>query len=295
MAAVQPKKPVGGAFGVFTNEKRPEFMKACQGQPVSAVSKMAGEAWKELSDADKEPYQKKYEENKAIYEKEMAEFLASGGVKTKGAAALRSEKKAAKAEKLAKKDLDAPKKPAGGGYGRYLAEKRDEIKAMLPADHKITDVAKKAGELWKALSEQDKEKYQAEFAKAMEKYSAEFAAYKESKKSEAVEEDKAEDEEGADETPAPKKRASDAKGGKPAKIAKIARRGRPSKPDTKGGVAISDSIMAKAKAAGHEDALKNLASRPDVIASGKNDAKLFKALQSSNGLVNAAKRALLGA
>ena len=53
MAWTQPKKPVGGAFGIFASEKRPEFTKACVGQKASAVSKMAGEEWKKVSEAEK--------------------------------------------------------------------------------------------------------------------------------------------------------------------------------------------------------------------------------------------------
>merc|ERR1719265_1362368 len=87
-----PKKPAGGAYGQFLAEKRPEFMKKCAGQPATAVSKMAGEAFKKLSDAQKKPYEQKYEAAKAKFEKDMAAFLAAGGEKQKGAAALRTEK-----------------------------------------------------------------------------------------------------------------------------------------------------------------------------------------------------------
>ena len=65
---------------------------------------------------------------------------------------------------------EQPKRPAGGGYGQYLAEKREAIKAALPKDHKIMDVTKKAGELWRALTEAEKEKYIALFKKAREEY-----------------------------------------------------------------------------------------------------------------------------
>ena len=35
--------------------------------------------------------------------------------------------------------------------GQFLAEKREEIKRSLPGNHKITDVTKKAGEMWKSI------------------------------------------------------------------------------------------------------------------------------------------------
>merc|ERR1711904_605012 len=143
-------KPVGGAYGIFLNEKRPEFTKACVGQQASAISKLAGEKWKSISAADKAIYQKIYEGKKAKFDKEMAAFLAAGGEKTQR----RDKRKARDGKK--KKDANAPKQPAGGAYGIFLAENRPAIIKSLPSDHKMTDVAKAAGEQWRALSEKAK-------------------------------------------------------------------------------------------------------------------------------------------
>merc|ERR1719473_970153 len=63
-----------------------------------------------MTDAKKAPYLKKYEEAKVQFDKDMAAFLANGGEVTKGARALRTEKRKAKEAK--KKDPNAPKKPA---------------------------------------------------------------------------------------------------------------------------------------------------------------------------------------
>ena len=68
-----------------------------------------------MSEADKAPYQKKFEDAKAKYEKDFAAFIAAGGVKTKGVTALRAEKRKARLK---------PKKPAGGAYGCCLAKHR---------------------------------------------------------------------------------------------------------------------------------------------------------------------------
>merc|ERR1712070_1245707 len=110
---------------------RPEFMKACEGQPVSAITKLAGEKWKTIAAKEKDVYQKKYEAAKAQFDKDMASFLAAGGEKTKGATALRTEKRKAREGKK-KKDPNAPKKPAGGGYGVFLRENREKIVKALP-------------------------------------------------------------------------------------------------------------------------------------------------------------------
>merc|ERR1711959_172402 len=146
---------------------------------------------RKLSDKEKEPYQKKYEEAKAKFEKDMAAFLASGGVKQKGAAALRSEKRKAKEGKK-KKDPNAPKKPSGGGYGAFLKENREKIVKTLPAGHKITDVAKAAGEQWKALPAAAKKPYEDKYAKAMVEFRKAMEEYK---KTHGADEDEDEEEE----------------------------------------------------------------------------------------------------
>jgi len=176
MAIQQPKKPVGGGYGQFLSEKRPEFLKSCAGKRASAVSAMAGKAWKELSDAEKAPYTQKYEIAKAKYEKDMADFLVAGGEKTKGTRALRSEKRGLKADKKMK-DPKKPKKPAGGAYGVFLAENRVRIVASLPKDHKITDVSKAAGTEWKALSDAEKKPYEETYRSKMEEYKKAMDGY----------------------------------------------------------------------------------------------------------------------
>ncbi|CAJ1347061.1 unnamed protein product, partial [Effrenium voratum] len=96
--AEQPKKPAGGAFGQFLAEKRPELMKETQGQPITAVTKLASERFKALGDEERAAYQKKYEEAKAKFEEDMKAFLEAGGEKK-----ARKTKGSKAAEKLKRK------------------------------------------------------------------------------------------------------------------------------------------------------------------------------------------------
>ena len=57
---------------------------------------------------------------------------------------------------------------------------------------------------------------------------------------------------------------------------------------------LSFDIITEAMEQGMEVQLRNLASRPEVVATGKNEKDLLAALVSCRGLVNVAKRALLG-
>jgi len=203
MAATQPKKPVGGAYGQFAAERRGEFQKRCEGKPISEIAKMTGVEWKKLSDAQKAPYEKKYTEAKAKYEVDMAAFKAGGGEVQKGAAALRAEKRKAKEGKKAK-DPNAPKKPAGGAYGIYLSENREKIMKSLPAgSSKITDCAKECSRLWKELSEVAKQPYEKKY---QEKAAAYQKAMEEYRATGAGDEEEGEDDEEEETTP-PQKRS----------------------------------------------------------------------------------------
>jgi len=75
-----PKKPVGGAYGVFGNEKREEFKAkavAAGDNSFGGGAKLASVAWKAMSDADKASYQKKYEAAKAKYDVDLAKYQLS--------------------------------------------------------------------------------------------------------------------------------------------------------------------------------------------------------------------------
>merc|ERR1711865_919426 len=102
-------------------------------------------------------YKEKFVEAQTKYKADMETFLAAGGEKQKGAGALRTEKRKAKEGKLKKqKDPNAPKRPAGGAYGCFMAANRAAFAKQCPGS--ITEVAKLAEalvrrvQLWKQCS-----------------------------------------------------------------------------------------------------------------------------------------------
>merc|ERR1719387_1915147 len=136
-----------------------------------------------MSDAQKAPYQKKYEGAKTQFDKDMATFLAEGGE-------VQIKRKAKEGKKS--KDPNAPKKPAGGAYGVFLAKNRAAIVKSLPAGHKITDVAKAAGAQWKALSEAAKKPFNDEYLKKVEEYQKLLEEYKKNLPADAEEDEEGE-------------------------------------------------------------------------------------------------------
>ena len=118
-----PKKPVGGAYGCFLNKNRAAYQQQCKGLPVTAVSRMACEAWKTMSTAEKQPFENEYAVKKKAYEEAMRTYRASGG----GAAEEEEddgERTSSKRRKTDGKDAQAPKRPAGGAFGCHLNENR---------------------------------------------------------------------------------------------------------------------------------------------------------------------------
>jgi len=278
----QPKRPVGGAYGVFVAEKRPEYLKSLAGKPVSEVSKMAGEAWGKLSEKQKEPYQKQYEEKKAQFDKDMAAFLEAGGEKTKGVTALRSEKRKAKEGKK-KKDANAPKKPAGGGYGVYLSENREAILKSLPAGaNKITDVSKKAGEQWSKLSEAEQQPFKDKFAKKQEEYQLALEEYKKTLGEDAEEvEDGDDEEEAEDEEDSPKKSSK-----RKVQNEVLAE----ASPQKKARKMDASAVMDEAKKEGLNLKLQTMLDNPKISMKGAQ--VLLDALRKADGKVIAAKKLL---
>jgi upstream-binding transcription factor len=291
MAAEQPKKPMT-AFFLYTNEQRPIIVKQLgeEAKVKGMVVKTAAAQWKNLPDEKKAPYEKKAAAAKAEYDAALESFKKMGGEVVR-------KRKADKGAKP-KKDKDAPKKPAGGGYGQFLAENRERIVKSLPSgSNVITDTAKAAGAQYKALSEDEKKPYEDKFKEKMKEYQAAMEEYKANQPAE-----KEEEEDEADEpSPPPKKAKKTEKTEKtptppkPVKSGKGKGKGRSAAKAATAEVEVDTKVLAEATELGYEGALRNLAGRADVKDLKKSDNDLLGALKTSGGLVNPARRALLGA
>ena len=283
----QPKKPTGGAYGQFLAEKRAEFQKHCEGQRVTAVTKLAGEKFRALSEEEKAVHQKKFQEAQAKYEIDMKAFLDAGGEKK----TTQRKGKASKEKKGNKvKDPEAPKKPAGGAYGCFLAKNRAAFQKEC-VGQPVTAVTKLASTKWKELNAEEKKIYEDE-------YQAKKEAYQEAMKS-YVPKAVPEAEQGeVEEAPVKKARTEKAAVKKVPKATDEATANKASKAKAntlKAEVELQATVAAKAEKLGLKDGLLKLAARPDVKASGKSQGDMLKALEEHGGLLHPAKRALLGA
>lgn len=277
-------------------EKRTSFMEQCPGKPVSEVTKLAGAAWKALSDEEKAPYQKLYEAAKAKYATDFAAFIAAGGVKAKGAMALRAEKRKGKEGRTSvTKDANRPKKPAGGAFGCFMAKHRQEL--MKECEGKITAVPGLASTRWKALSEADKAVFEEAYKEKKTVYEEAMKSYVPPKGAEPVPVASARKGGSAKTsvdaaTPGKKKgnktRTDTEMGPTPSK--KVAKKTRASEA---GVVAVDDETLSKAKSLSLHSELMNLAGRPEIQGKGFSAVALLAALEKAKGLVNPAKNLLL--
>lgn len=269
MAGEQPKKVTGGAFGRYMAEHRASLLKELPGKPATASIKLGSERFKALGEAEKQKYQKQYEQAKAQYETDLAAFKAAGGEMKK------IEKKVTKERKT--KDPNKPKKPAGGAFGCYVAKNRAAF--IKECEGKpITAVSKLAGERWKSLSASDKEPFEQEYQKKKAAYEAAMKDYvppaaaagdEDDEQDEDDEDEDGQDEE-VDEEPVAKKQ----------KTAKKAD--------------IGDSA-AEAKTLGYARQFSTLMDNAKVKASGASAQKVLEALKAEKGKVVQARKALLGA
>merc|ERR1719453_2249968 len=190
------------AYFLYIQENREKVQKELGVKDFGPVTKTLSERWKNLPANIKASFDKKAGDLKAQYEKDLAAFKEAGGVKGEK----RKEKRDAKAEKAAKKakkeaNADKPKKPAGGAYGIFVAEKRAEIMKSLPAGSKCTAVSKVAGERWSALPEKERKPFEAKYQEKKAKYEEELKAWKAaqgtSKEDDEDDDDESEEEDGA--------------------------------------------------------------------------------------------------
>merc|ERR1712176_752583 len=81
--ANKPKRPAS-SYWLWLNDNRATITAEVGGKDVAKVAKVAGERWKALPEKAKTPYEKKAEELRAAYQKEMEEYKKTAGADAAG-------------------------------------------------------------------------------------------------------------------------------------------------------------------------------------------------------------------
>jgi len=168
----KPKR-TPAAFDLFAKERRTaKREELSEGTKSAEVTAALRNDWRDLSDEDKEPF---------VAEAKRLREAAKPPVDP-------NSKKAKKAAK----DPNAPKRPKNG-FMLFSDEVRSDVKAELEADRenpdvkiRQADVAKRIGEMWKELGEDEKAPYEQQAAISKEEYSRAKAIYDEQKQKEAA-------------------------------------------------------------------------------------------------------------
>jgi hypothetical protein len=143
----------------FCQDNRPQLKAANPNANFSELGKIMGSAWKEVSEADKKPYEVKNAADKKRYDHEKANYTGGvAGSDDEGATTKKTKKsKTTAAPKKGKKDKDAPKS-APSAYVLFCGGERPKLKLLHP-EASFGDLGTLLGAAWKALSEEDKQPY----------------------------------------------------------------------------------------------------------------------------------------
>mmetsp|Transcript_18496 Transcript_18496/g.26118 ORF Transcript_18496/g.26118 Transcript_18496/m.26118 type:complete len:953 (+) Transcript_18496:319-3177(+) len=140
------------AFMYFSTANRARLKEENPDASFGELGKLVGEAWKNLSEDDKEMYERKANSDKERYKTEMADYSADEDFDNDD-----DSDKDTKSSGKAKKDPNAPK-GAKSAYILFLSEQREKIKAKNP-DLNFAELSKKVGATFKALSDEEREKW----------------------------------------------------------------------------------------------------------------------------------------
>ncbi|XP_044014566.1 putative leucine-rich repeat-containing protein DDB_G0290503 [Aphidius gifuensis] len=164
----RPKRPLNPYF-IFSSEQRDALKIQYPGITVRELTKKLGELWKTYDPVKKERMKQMYKSQIETYTRDIMSYYESLTLEQQEMVKDYREnlrrKKIHKQLKQTYKDLGKPKRPVGPFvmYAHKLAEQKD-VK-MLYKDWMMSQ-----GEIWKKLSDEDKEPYHIEYLKAKEKF-----------------------------------------------------------------------------------------------------------------------------
>merc|ERR1712154_425373 len=139
-----PKRALS-AYMLFQKEKRPSIVEANPDAKVTEIMGLVADAWKELSDKEKEPFQKKSKKLAAQHAKELEKYKTSK--KHQEYLADKKEYEAKMKAKRVKLEKESTKQGAGSGASpkakRRKTDAKDEKKKTSDPKKKKSEPKKK--------------------------------------------------------------------------------------------------------------------------------------------------------
>ncbi|KAK8864592.1 hypothetical protein IAR55_001842 [Kwoniella newhampshirensis] len=174
-----PPTPYTLFFKSFVSSSASDHRKPDGKLDMRALTSAAGSAWSSLSTSEKQSYESQAVDGKKVFEKAYQAFWESTTPETREAIkkATGKEVKPPGGKKAFKQSVKERAGNPGKPLSSYLAfakEVRDEERVAVP-DHlegneKQQFIAKETGNLWKALSESEKQKYKDQYTEQKAKW-----------------------------------------------------------------------------------------------------------------------------
>lgn len=133
---------------------------------TTKITKVLAARWREMNDAQKQPYKELFEKEKMRYEREKQFYVPPANLpKVKG-----------KKQRKKKRDPSEPRKPKTA-FIFFNLKFRTKLKEAEPT-LTIPETAKRLGAMWRELTDQEKEPYVKMHAEDKIRYQKEIAAYR---------------------------------------------------------------------------------------------------------------------
>jgi len=159
------------SFMFFANEKRQGLRAEHPELKITDIGKELGKLWKLLTEDEKKKYIDAANQDKARYHTAMSTYVKSPSDTDSDDGQRRRRRK-----KKKNKDPNKPKRSMSS-FMYFANEQRQSVRDKYP-DIKITEIGKKLSEMWKVMSQEEKQKYIDQAEKDKNRYTSEMEIYK---------------------------------------------------------------------------------------------------------------------
>lgn len=173
-----PKRNMS-AYLLYQNAMREQFKRENPGMTFGQLAKYTSHMYKNLTPEEKATWEARAAQDKGRYDAEIASYVPPPGHDARGV--LIEDHRPRKRNKRGPKDPTAPKR-ASGAYVFFTNEMRPKVLQEYPGI-KFVDLGKVLGERWRALTPQQKKRYEdmagedkVRFQMEMQQYTATQAA-----------------------------------------------------------------------------------------------------------------------
>jgi len=168
-----PKRNMS-AYLLYQNAMRNQFRKDNPGMTFGQLAKYTSHMYKNLTAEEKSIWTERAEQDKIRYDNEMSLYTPPPGHDAKGNLIV-EESRPRRRNRRAPKDPDAPKR-ASGAYVFFTNEMRPEVMKQFPGI-KFVEMGRILGERWRALTKEDKVKFEEMAQEDKKRFQTEMMEY----------------------------------------------------------------------------------------------------------------------